>query len=238
MSEQMDKALESKAAAEAKTQGLGTVNTSGGFGAGAGGGFGLNKPGFGPEVKHFAGKSDPSKKSVEINGEIREAWMKILDDAEPLSWVVCQYDPEVKTPTLLLKESGEGGVKNFIAALPSDVVAWGGFRCYGVDKRGGVECKRAKFIFVQWTPEGVSQIKKAKTGPHKGEIKEALSGAHIDIMVENEEGFEPAALIQKLQAATGAHKPNGYEFEEGEFIEADYYGLGIGTDCKGETKAN
>mmetsp|Transcript_44597 Transcript_44597/g.105744 ORF Transcript_44597/g.105744 Transcript_44597/m.105744 type:complete len:236 (-) Transcript_44597:135-842(-) len=233
----MDKALESKAQAEAKAANLGTVNTNGGFGAGAGGGMGLNKPGFGPAVQHFAGKSEPGKKTVDIKPEIRETWLKILDNNEPVAWVVCEYDPEVKSPTLLLKASGEGGMKEFIAALPKDVVAWGAFRCYGVDRRGGVDSKRAKFIFVQWTPEGISQMKKAKTGPHKGEVKEVLTGTHIDVMIENEEGFAPADLIQKLQAATGAHKPNGYEFEDGEFIEADYYGLGIGKDCKGETNS-
>ena len=46
------------------------------------------------------------------------------------------------------------------------------------------------------------------------------------------EDLVEADLCAKLQAATGAHKPNGYEFEKDVFTESDYYGLGIGKDCK------
>jgi len=126
-------------------------------------------------------------------------------------------------------------MKEFKEQLQADKLAWGAFRCWGVDKRGGTECKRTKFIFVQWMPEGVSQIKKAKMGSHKGAMKGALDGAHMDLLCESLDDFEEQGLMTKLQAGTGAHKPNGYEFNEGEFLESDYYGLGIGKDCKSET---
>merc|ERR1712048_709856 len=76
---------------------------------------------------------------------------------------------------------------------------------------------------------------KAKMGSHKGAMKCSLDGAHLDILCETLLDFDEKGLIKKMQAATGAHKPNGYEFEHGVFIEDDYYGLGIGKDCKGET---
>merc|ERR1712137_458265 len=212
-------------------------NTSTGFGAGAGGGFGLNKPGFGPEVHHFAAKSDSEHKTVEVKPEIAELWKKVLDDEQPETWIVCEYVEGSKEKIVELKSSGTSGLEAFKAALPTDSLAWGGFRCYGVDKRGDVDCKRAKFVFVQWSPEGISQIKKARVAPHKGEVNGAIDCAHLDLMVESSAELEPNNLITKLQAATGAHKPNGYEFEEGVFCEADFYGLGIGKDCKGESES-
>lgn len=85
-----------------------------------------------------------------------------------------------------------------------------------------------------YKPEEVSMIKKAKQASHKGDIKDAINGAHLDVVVETMADLAEQELITKLQAAT-AHKPNGYEFDEGSFMEADYYGLGIGKDCKSET---
>lgn len=230
MSEAMEKAAASKAAASEKTSKLGQVNTSGGFGAGAGGGFGLNKPGFGPEVKHFA---KATGQVIDVDPKVHEAWLRVMDDAHSDGFVVCEYSADGKT--INLKACGEGGLKEFKKELPDNALGWGGFRCWGVDKRGGTECKRTKFVFVQWMCEGVSQIKKAKMGSHKGAMKCSMDGAHLDILCETLLDFDEKGLIKKMQAATGAHKPNGYEFEHGVFIEDDYYGLGIGKDCKGET---
>ena len=64
-------------------------------------------------------------------------------------------------------------------------------------------------------------------GSHKGAAKSAFDKAHIDQVVEDpDEDLAKDDLVSKLQAATGAHKPNGYEFEVEEFVDADYYGRG------------
>ena len=44
---------------------------------------------------------------------------------------------------------------------------------------------------------------------------QVMVGAHIDIMAESVDEIEENDLVKRLQAATGAHKPNGYEFEAG-----------------------
>jgi hypothetical protein len=229
MSEAMEKAEASKAEAESKSAGLGVVQSAGGFVGGQGGGLGLNAPGAGPKVNHFAAKGT----AIPVADEVKAEWQKVMDDAHGQGWVVAEYAADGKS--LQLQASGEGGMKEFKEQLSGDKLSWGAFRCWGVDKRGGTECKRTKFIFVQWMPEGVSQIKKAKMGSHKGAMKGALDGAHMDLLCESLDDFEEQGLMTKLQASTGAHKPNGYEFDEGVFLESDYYGLGIGKDCKSET---
>eukprot|EP00929_Paragymnodinium_shiwhaense_P113531 TRINITY_DN81810_c0_g1_i1.p1 TRINITY_DN81810_c0_g1~~TRINITY_DN81810_c0_g1_i1.p1 ORF type:complete len:258 (-),score=62.73 TRINITY_DN81810_c0_g1_i1:177-890(-) len=229
-SEQIAKAQASKAEAEAKSAGLGTVNTSGGFGAGAGGGFGLNAPGV------FIKPKEPQAakgSTINVDEAVALAWSKVMDDNDPTGWVLVKYTENGKA--MELDNAGEGGLTPFKAALPEDRLAWGAFRCAAVDKRGGVECKRPKMIFVQYQCESASQIKKAKMGSHKGDVKNALNGCHMDIVIEKPDDLVEQDLVTRLQAATGAHKPNGYEFDDGNFIEADYYGLGIGSDCKGET---
>ena len=101
----------------------------------------------------------------------------------------------------------------FIEALKAhgdDKIAWGGFRCYGVDDRGNTVSKRAKIVFVQWMPPNAPAMKKAKMGSQKGSVKFSLDKAHMDLLVENcEEDLVKEDLVTKLQAATGAHKPNG-----------------------------
>lgn len=235
-SDQMQKAHASQYAAACKKKEFGTVDNKAIAvgGAGAGGGLGLNAPGFGPKVNHFSGAGG-GVKGLDVDNTIPAAWSQVLDDKDSTGWIFCEYSADGKR--LDLKSKGEGGLKQFRGELGNSI-AWGGFRCNGVDKRGGVECKRPKFIFVQYKPESTSAMKKAKQGSHKGVVKDALSGAHLDLLVENEDDLDEQHLIQKLQAATGAHKPNGYEFEDGVFLEADFYGLGIGKNCKGETSKN
>eukprot|EP00440_Ansanella_granifera_P042430 gb/GFBE01046000.1/.p1 GENE.gb/GFBE01046000.1/~~gb/GFBE01046000.1/.p1 ORF type:complete len:569 (+),score=136.09 gb/GFBE01046000.1/:1-1707(+) len=222
----------SRAVATASTKGLGTIDAKSLAvgGAGAGGGLGLNKPGFGLKVQHFAGSA--GKKTIDIGQEIQAAWQSVVDDSDPTMWIYCTYTSDGKG--LELAGKGSDGLKEFKEQC-GDNIAWGGFRCYGVDKRGGLVCKRPKFVFVQHKPESASAIKKAKQGSHKGDVKEAIHSTHLDLTVENLDDLDEQVLITKLQAATGAHKPNGYEFNDGEFVEADFYGLGIGKQCKGET---
>merc|ERR1719258_72148 len=78
-------------------------------------------------------------------------------------------------------------------------------------------------------------VRKGKMATHKGDMKEALSGTHLDVTCETLDDLNEDDLMKSLQAAAGAHKPNGYEFEDGVFMEADFYGLGIGEQCKGES---
>jgi hypothetical protein len=238
-SEQMAKAAASKKAAEEKGAGLGTVDQKSLMvgGAGAGGGFGLNAPGFGVKVQHFAGGGSgvAAKKQLEVSPEVASTWQNVLDDASKKTWIYCKYSDDLKK--LELQASGEGGLSEFKAQIGEEL-AWGGFRCYGVDKRGGTEVRRTKFIFVQVRPQGVSMVKKGKQSAHKNDVKESINNTHLDVGVESLADLDEQGLISKLQAATGAHKPNGYEFEPGVFVEADFYGLGIGKACKGETAAN
>jgi len=235
MSEVMNKAAASQEAASAKTKKFGIVENTAAYGAGAGGGFGLNAPGAGPKVKHFAGGAGGGgRKTLEVPDDISDAWKKVLDDDKPETFLVATYTANGKG--LDLTTVGTGGLGDFKAALPDDQCAWGGFKCLAVDDRGNVVCKRPKFVFVQSQPAAASAIKKAKMTTHKGAVKEALKGAHLDQSVEDKDvDLAELELVKKLQAATGAHKPNGYEFETGKFVADDYYGLGIGDKCKAET---
>lgn len=230
MSEMMDKAAASQSKSAAQSAGLGLVGNTMSSGSGAGGGFGLNAPGAGPKVKHFA-SGGGGRKTVAVDDAVATAWSKVLDDDQSDGFVIASYAPGNKS--LVLKETGAFGLDAFRKALgDGSQCLWGGFKCLGVDNRGSVVCKRPKFVFVQYMPSGASVMQRAKMGTHKGAVKDALKGAHLDVTAETVEDLDEADLCKRLQAATGAHKPNGYEFETDVFVASDFYGLGIGKDCK------
>jgi len=235
-SDQMQKAYQSQGAASERSKHLGMTDSSSLAvgGAGQGGGLGLNRPGFGPKVQHFSGSGQRCK-TINISDEVPNAWAQVMDDEDPIGWMLCEYGEDGKS--LDLKCKGEGGLASFKSSL-GDSIAWGGFRCSAVDRRGGVDCKRTKMVFVQYRPDSAPHMKKAKQASHKGDVKDVMTGAHLDVTVENEGDLDEQELIQKLQDATGAHKPNGYEFEAGMFLEADFYGTGIGKECKNENSKN
>ncbi len=70
-------------------------------------------------------------------------------------------------------------------------------------------------------PSTAPAMRKAKMGSHKGTVKEALHSAHIDICIDDINDLEENDLVKRLQAATGAHKPNGYEFDPGVVTKAE-----------------
>ena len=175
------------------------------------------------EVKHFAAAGGKGK-GPGTTPEMEEAWTKMIEDSDPIMWVIAEYDPSGKS--LSLKETGTNWLAEFKEHLAAcEGVAWAGFRCNGVDNRGSVVCKRPKFIFVQYMPDGANAMRKAKMGSHKGALKQVFDKAHLDVCVANvEEDLNEDALAKSLQSATGAHKPNGYEFDPGKITNADYYG--------------
>ena len=194
-----------------------------GAGAGAGGGLSLNAPGAAPKVRHFAAGGG-KKSGPAVDPEVEATWKLIMSEESEVDWMIATYDATGKA--VALSQKGEGmSLKNFCAALhETEGCAWGGFRCNGVDNRGALVCKRPKFVFVQYMPPTAPPMRRAKMGSHKGALKAALDGAHMDVLVENiEEDLEKNSLCSKLQAATGAHKPNGYEFDKDEITDADYY---------------
>lgn len=195
-----------------------------GKGAGAGGGLGLNAAGFGPKVKHFAAKGGIGSGPA-LSDDMKAAWESMVSPTDPdvFGWLISQYDASGKS--VKLGQTGGGGLQDFKAALQQmDSVAWGGFVCNAVDNRGNLVSKRKKFIFVQYMPSSAPAMRKAKMGSHKGALKECFNRAHLDILVENiEEDLDPVSLAGKLQSATGAHKPNGYEFDKGVITDANYY---------------
>mmetsp|Transcript_3549 Transcript_3549/g.5529 ORF Transcript_3549/g.5529 Transcript_3549/m.5529 type:complete len:156 (-) Transcript_3549:159-626(-) len=149
--------------------------------------------------------------SLAIDDEVSNAWNRLTSDTCPISWIMCGY-PEGSSNKLQFVSEGEGGMPEFISNLPSNDIVWGAFKVVGVDDRGNTISRRPKFIFVKYLPvEGVSTMKRARAGGHKGAIKQVID-AHIDFEIESPDELTEELIIQKLRASGGAHAPTSYEF--------------------------
>lgn len=205
------------------------VRTSGGIeGAGAGGGLGLNAPGAGPKVTHFAAGGSKSD-GPSMPAELEEAWNNLLADDNCTCVVFATYSGTKALQMAFVgpEEGPPGGcgldlLKTQLREADT-ACGWAGFRCNAVDNRQNTISKRSKVVFVQWMPDGAAAMRKARMGSHKGAMKQVMHGSHCDVLVTDVDELTPAMLVNTLQAATGAHKPNGYEFNEGEVTDADYY---------------
>ena len=113
---------------------------------------------------------------------MQPTWEKIINPTttESFGWILCEYDSTGKS--VELTKQGDGGLTELKAALASaSGCAWAGFRCYGVDNRGSVVCKRPKFVFIQFMPTTAPAMRRAKMGSHKGTLKACFDKAHVDI---------------------------------------------------------
>eukprot|EP00616_Rhizochromulina_sp_CCMP1243_P007144 CAMPEP_0118966420 /NCGR_PEP_ID=MMETSP1173-20130426/3892_1 /TAXON_ID=1034831 /ORGANISM="Rhizochromulina marina cf, Strain CCMP1243" /LENGTH=246 /DNA_ID=CAMNT_0006915197 /DNA_START=13 /DNA_END=753 /DNA_ORIENTATION=- len=206
--------------------GVGPGAQGGGIiGAGAGGGLGLNAPGAGPKVRHFAAAST---KGVQLPPDLEAVWEDIISGKD-MNWVMMQYDDAGKA--LSVTATGEGGLSEFKAHL-DESLAWGGFRCTAVDDRQNTTSRRPKFVFVQYMPSTAPAMRRAKMGSHKGTLKAVMHSAHLDMMVETPDELTETDLVARLQAATGAHKPNGYEFDPGVTTSAEGFLNGMSAEME------
>lgn len=70
-----------------------------------------------------------------------------------------------------------------------------------------------KFVLINWTGEGVNDVRKGACANHVSTMAGFLKGAHVTINARAEEDVEPECIMQKVARASGAnyafHKESG-----------------------------
>ncbi|XP_041280615.1 drebrin-like protein isoform X3 [Onychostruthus taczanowskii] len=62
-----------------------------------------------------------------------------------------------------------------------------------------------KYVLVNWTGEGVSDVRKGACANHVSTVANFLKGAHVTINARAEEDVEPELIMQKVAQASGAN---------------------------------
>ncbi|XP_042748522.1 drebrin-like protein [Lagopus leucura] len=62
-----------------------------------------------------------------------------------------------------------------------------------------------KYVLVNWTGEGVNDVRKGACANHVSTVASFLKGAHVTINARAEEDVEPELIMQKVAKASGAN---------------------------------
>eukprot|EP00456_Euglypha_rotunda_P067477 TRINITY_DN5848_c0_g1_i1.p1 TRINITY_DN5848_c0_g1~~TRINITY_DN5848_c0_g1_i1.p1 ORF type:complete len:164 (-),score=24.70 TRINITY_DN5848_c0_g1_i1:76-567(-) len=142
-----------------------------------------------------------------------EAWKSLTAKDGKENWCIFQLDEKGKK--LEVVGTGTGGIKELAEKLSESSIQFGAFRVVGVDERENLTSRRNKFIWFTWLGPKAPILKKARVSVQKPEIATLFPGA-MSVELSSTSDLEPKAIAKKLLAAGGAHKPNYYEFAEGD----------------------
>ncbi|KAG8508987.1 Drebrin-like protein, partial [Galemys pyrenaicus] len=95
--------------------------------------------------------------------------------------------------------TGEGGLEEMVEELNSGKVMYA--FCRVKDPNSGLP----KFVLINWTGEGVNDVRKGACANHVSTIANFLKGAHVTINARAEEDVEPECIMQKVARASGAN---------------------------------
>ncbi|XP_010128132.1 PREDICTED: drebrin-like protein, partial [Chlamydotis macqueenii] len=95
--------------------------------------------------------------------------------------------------------SGDGGLEEMVEELNSGKVMYA--FCRVKDPNSGLP----KYVLINWTGEGVNDVRKGACANHVSTVASFLKGAHVTINARAEEDVEPELIMEKVAKASGAN---------------------------------
>uniref|UniRef100_A0A8C9FGE0 Drebrin like n=1 Tax=Pavo cristatus TaxID=9049 RepID=A0A8C9FGE0_PAVCR len=134
----------------------------------------------------------------------RDLWVRGFggggrDSAPPPPSHRALFTYEGNSNDLRVAGSGEGGLEEMVEELNSGKVMYA--FCRVKDPNSGLP----KYVLVNWTGEGVNDVRKGACANHVSTVASFLKGAHITINARAEEDVEPELIMQKVAKASGAN---------------------------------
>uniref|UniRef100_A0A452QJ01 Drebrin like n=1 Tax=Ursus americanus TaxID=9643 RepID=A0A452QJ01_URSAM len=170
-------------------------------GPGSGGGGGGGSAGGGSATAGSVMAANLSR-----NGPaLQEAYVRVVTEKSPTDWALFTY--EGNSNDIRVAGTGEGGLEEMVEELNSGKVMYA--FCRVKDPNSGLP----KFVLINWTGEGVNDVRKGACANHVSTMASFLKGAHVTINARAEEDVEPECIMQKVARASGAnyafHKESG-----------------------------
>ncbi|XP_031300876.2 drebrin-like protein isoform X1 [Camelus dromedarius] len=136
---------------------------------------------------------------------LQEAYGRVVNGKSPTDWALFTY--EGNSNDIRVAGTGDGGLEEMVEELNSGKVMYA--FCRVKDPNSGLP----KFVLVNWTGEGVNDVRKGVCANHVSTMASFLKGAHVTINARAEEDVEPECIMQKVARASGAnytfHKESG-----------------------------
>ncbi|XP_054979892.1 drebrin-like protein isoform X2 [Sorex araneus] len=128
---------------------------------------------------------------------LQEAYVRVVTEKSPTDWALFTY--EGNSNDIRVAGTGEGGLEEMVEELNSGKVMYA--FCRVKDPNSGLP----KFVLINWTGEGVNDVRKGACANHVSTIANFLKGAHVTINARAEEDVEPECIMQKVARASGAN---------------------------------
>jgi len=107
------------------------------------------------------------------------------------------------------------GFDHLTATFEDNKIQWGVIRIEGVDSRGGLESRRAKYLQINWVGPSVAPMKKLKALSGKEQITVFLGSVGGTLDARERGDLDRLVIAKQLIASGGAHKPSWYDFGDG-----------------------
>nr|KAF6418176.1 drebrin like [Rousettus aegyptiacus] len=128
---------------------------------------------------------------------LQEAYVRVVTEKSPTDWALFTY--EGNSNDVRVAGTGEGGLEEMVEELNSGKVMYA--FCRVKDPNSGLP----KFVLINWTGEGVNDVRKGACASHVSTMASFLKGAHVTINARAEEDVEPECIMQKVARASGAN---------------------------------
>ncbi|XP_068030662.1 drebrin-like protein isoform X3 [Anomalospiza imberbis] len=128
---------------------------------------------------------------------LQEAYGSVVAAGSRTDWALFTY--EGNSNDLRVAGSGDGGLEEMVEELNSGKVMYG--FCRVKDPNSGLP----KYVLVNWTGEGVNDVRKGACANHVSTVANFLKGAHVTINARAEEDVEPELIMEKVAKASGAN---------------------------------
>ncbi|XP_068012762.1 drebrin-like protein [Melanerpes formicivorus] len=128
---------------------------------------------------------------------LQEAYGSVVAAGSPTDWALFTY--EGNSNDLRVAGSGDGGLEEMVEELNSGKVMYA--FCRVKDPNSGLP----KYVLINWTGEGVNDVRKGACANHVSTVANFLKGAHVTINARAEEDVEPELIMEKVAKASGAN---------------------------------
>ncbi|XP_027560061.1 drebrin-like protein isoform X1 [Neopelma chrysocephalum] len=128
---------------------------------------------------------------------LQEAYGSVVAAGSATDWALFTY--EGNSNDLRVAGSGDGGLEEMVEELNSGKVMYG--FCRVKDPNSGLP----KYVLINWTGEGVNDVRKGACANHVSTVANFLKGAHVTINARAEEDVEPELIMEKVAKASGAN---------------------------------
>ncbi|XP_048037017.1 drebrin-like a isoform X2 [Megalobrama amblycephala] len=128
---------------------------------------------------------------------LTDAYNEVVNGKTSTNWVLFTY--EGNSNDIRVAGKGDGGLEEMVEELNSGKIMYA--FCKVLNPSSGV----SKFVLINWTGEGVKDVRKGVCANHVHSMANFLRGAHVTINARSDDDVEPAAIMEKVFKGSGVN---------------------------------